>query len=133
MCSSDPTSLHASDFTCNTQSRRITTIIIFRSTTIIQTMTLNSHRPSAHSFVDRPGQSNNQPLPYYLSYDTIKADLTPNDQGGERPIWPLSSYGPGRDAPRQLLEGAIEQSFEEVRLEYYVARASGNEQSYVSA
>ena len=94
-------------------------------------MSLEIRWPSAHSSTDRPGQSN-QPLPFHLNYDAIKADLTPSDQGGERPSWPLSSYGPGRDAPRQLLEGSIEQSFEEVRLQYYVARASGSEQSYVS-
>ncbi len=69
----------------------------------------------------------NQQLPYHLNIEGIKSDLTTGD---ERPIWPLSSYGPGRDAPRQLLEGSLEQSFEEIRLQYYLAKASGNTQSY---
>ena len=65
---------------------------------------------------------------YHLSKETIIADL-----GEERPQWPFSAYGPGRDAPRQLLEGfPLEQSMEEMRLMYYLAQASGNPQQGVS-
>ena len=66
-------------------------------------------------------------MPYHLTADGIKADLT---QGDDRPTWPLSAYGPGRDAPRQLLEGPLEQSPEELRVQYYVARAGGSTQQY---
>ena len=59
--------------------------------------------------------------------DGIKADLT---QGDDRPIWPLSAYGPGRDAPRQLLEGPLESSPEELRVQYYLAKAGGSTQQY---
>lgn len=49
----------------------------------------------------------------------------------ERPIWPLSSYGPGKNAPLQLMEGDIEQSPEEMRVRHYLAVASGNPQESV--
>jgi len=57
---------------------------------------------------------------YHLSKDVITVDLK-----GERPIWPLSAYGPGKDAPRQLIDGDM--SPEELRSQFYKARASGNE------
>ncbi|KAH7378745.1 hypothetical protein BKA66DRAFT_571533 [Pyrenochaeta sp. MPI-SDFR-AT-0127] len=61
-------------------------------------------------------------LPYHLDKTDMKNDLT-----GQRPIYPLSCYGPGRDAPRQLIEGPVEISPEELRLRYYTLRAAGNE------
>ncbi|KAF2177839.1 hypothetical protein K469DRAFT_601472 [Zopfia rhizophila CBS 207.26] len=70
----------------------------------------------------RDSDRRNDDFGYHLSVDTIKTDLT-----GDRPIYPLSAYGPGRDAPRQLIEGLVEISPEELRLRYYVAKASGNE------
>jgi nucleoporin NUP42 len=57
----------------------------------------------------------------------IKNDLTV-----ERPEWPLSCYGPGRNAPRQLIEGPVEISPEELRLRYYSQRAQGSEIAAVS-
>jgi nucleoporin NUP42 len=59
---------------------------------------------------------------YNLSKDDIKADLT-----DQRPVYPFSCYGAGRDAPRQLIEGPLEISPEELRARYYTQRASGNE------
>lgn len=64
---------------------------------------------------------------YHLSKEDMKADLT-----DQRPIYPLSAYGPGRDAPRQLIEGPVEISPEELRLRYYTLRAAGNEAAAVS-
>jgi nucleoporin NUP42 len=61
-----------------------------------------------------------------VTADGIKADLTV-----ERPLWPLSAYGPGLNAPRQLIEGDLEQSFEEVRLQYCIAQAAGTTSAYV--
>ncbi|KAI7110858.1 hypothetical protein KC352_g36088, partial [Hortaea werneckii] len=72
--------------------------------------------------IDQGGRD--QPAPYHLNADHIRADLTSGGDG-ERPNWPLSCYGPGRDAPRQLLEGAIEQSPEECRVLYHQAVAAG--------
>ena len=66
-------------------------------------------------------------MPYHLDVADIKADLS-----GQRPIYPLSCYGPGRDAPRQLIEGLVEISPEELRLRYYTARAAGSENVAVS-
>lgn len=83
---------------------------------------------------DRPGQQNSgrdQSLPYHLNADIIRSDLTTGGADGEKPTWPLSCYGPGRDAPRQLLEGIIEQSPEECRVLYYQAQAAGQLQEYV--
>lgn len=66
-------------------------------------------------------------LPYSLDAADIKADLS-----GQRPIYPLSCYGPGREAPRQLIEGPVEISPEELRVRYYSARAAGQENVAVS-
>jgi nucleoporin NUP42 len=52
----------------------------------------------------------------------MKLDLT-----DQRPIYPLSCYGPGRGAPRQLIEGPVEISPEELRVRYYSQRLAGNE------
>jgi nucleoporin NUP42 len=66
-------------------------------------------------------------LPYHLDAADMKNDLT-----GQRPIYPLSCYGPGRDAPRQLIEGPVEISPEELRVRYYAQRLAGNEPGAVS-
>lgn len=67
------------------------------------------------------------PAKYSISTDAIRRDLTT-----EAPEWILSSYGPGRNAPGLLFEGfPREQSFEEMRLHYYAAKAVGNEQQAV--
>ena len=84
----------------------------------------NYHPPKDGSTASSSGK---QQLPYHLSVDGIKADLT---YGDDRPTWPLSAYGPGRDAPRQLLEGPLEQSPEELRTQYHVAKAGGSTQQY---
>ncbi|MCJ1289156.1 hypothetical protein MMC34_000688 [Xylographa carneopallida] len=65
--------------------------------------------------------------PYHLDRELIKTDLS-----GEKPIWTLSAYGPGRGAPLQLFGGyPREQSFEELRLRYYELASSGNQQQAV--
>jgi len=71
----------------------------------------------------QPDTKGNQPSSYNISKDGIIADLKT-----ERPEWPFSCYSPGRDTPRQLIEGPLEQSMEEMRLLYYVTLASGNAQ-----
>ncbi|KAK4549134.1 hypothetical protein LTR36_007591 [Oleoguttula mirabilis] len=77
----------------------------------------------------RPGQD--EKLPYYLNHDALRADLTIGGTEGEKPEWPLSAYGPGKEAPRQLLEGLIEQSFEEARVLCYAAVNGNNLQEYI--
>ncbi|KAK7529803.1 uncharacterized protein J3D65DRAFT_641254 [Phyllosticta citribraziliensis] len=57
---------------------------------------------------------------YNLDQEVIRIDLST-----ERPIWPFSAYGPAKAVPRQLIEGAIEQSPEEMRFRFY---ALGNPQ-----
>lgn len=53
----------------------------------------------------------------------IRADLT-----SERPMYILSAYGPGRNAPEQLFGGQPrEQSFEELRLRHYELAFAGKE------
>ncbi|KAF2198771.1 hypothetical protein GQ43DRAFT_483027 [Delitschia confertaspora ATCC 74209] len=59
---------------------------------------------------------------YHLQPEMIKYDLK-----DDRPLWPLGAYAPGRNPPRQLIEGPVEMSPEELRVRYYVAKASGNE------
>lgn len=74
--------------------------------------------------------SRSQQHSYYLDKDTIAADLNDGPKG-EKPEWELSSYGPGRDAPRQLLEGALEQSPQEMRVLCYMAMSENKLQDYV--
>lgn len=63
-----------------------------------------------------------------MTKEGIEGDLR-----NERPKWPFSAYGPGRDAPLQLFGGfPLEQSPEEMRVLYYQAIASGNPQPAVS-
>lgn len=64
---------------------------------------------------------------FHMEADDIKNDLT-----GQRPVYPLSCYGPGRDAPRQLIEGPVEISPDELRSRYYTLRLAGNETQAVS-
>jgi nucleoporin NUP42 len=40
-------------------------------------------------------------------------------------MWPLSCYGPGKRAPRQLIEGDLEVSMEEMRLHAYLLDSQG--------
>lgn len=54
------------------------------------------------------------------SGDMIKLDMN------ELPQWIISSYGPGKDPPTQLIDNA-DLSFEEARLLFYT-----NPQQYVS-
>ncbi|KAI5204729.1 hypothetical protein E4T39_03382 [Aureobasidium subglaciale] len=64
-----------------------------------------------------------------LTRDGIEADLRT-----EKPKWPFSAYGPGRDAPIQLFGGyPLEMSPEEMRVMYYEAAASGNPQTAMQA
>jgi hypothetical protein len=60
------------------------------------------------------------------SLESIRVDLQ------ESPQWLLSSYGPGRDPPSQLIDGK-DVSFEEVRLLAYDAQARGNTGVYVGS
>ncbi|KAF7555738.1 hypothetical protein G7046_g6480 [Stylonectria norvegica] len=65
---------------------------------------------------------------YNISTETIERDLT-----SEAPQWIFSAYAPGRDAPGQLFGGyPREQSFEELRLHYWLGKASGKEQEALS-
>ncbi|CAI6338785.1 unnamed protein product [Periconia digitata] len=77
----------------------------------------DSYRPAQQS-----GGRNSSVPRFNLDDGVIKSDLT-----NERPIYPISCYGPGRDAPRQLIEGPVEVSPEELRSRYYLARRTGNE------
>ncbi|KAL8902524.1 MAG: hypothetical protein Q9207_004622 [Kuettlingeria erythrocarpa] len=61
-------------------------------------------------------------LPYHLDKDIITKDLT-----NERPLYILSAYGPGRDAPQQLFGGhPRELSVEELRHRHYELAAAGS-------
>ncbi len=86
------------------------------------------YRPSDNSGSNSFGSNrDSKPSAFSLDKDVIQADLTK-----ERPNYPLSCYGPGKDAPRQLIEGPVEISPEELRSRYYTLRAAGNEPTAVS-
>ncbi|KAL9581671.1 MAG: hypothetical protein Q9212_003760 [Teloschistes hypoglaucus] len=58
----------------------------------------------------------------------IDKKLLSNDLTSDRPLYILSAYGPGKDAPEQLFGGQPrEQSFEELRFRHYELAAAGNE------
>lgn len=59
------------------------------------------------------------------SADTIKTDLTT-----ERAIWKLTCYAPGKNEPNLIADQDVSQ--EELRWQFYVARAQKNESLYVS-
>ncbi|KAL8915515.1 MAG: hypothetical protein Q9171_000080 [Xanthocarpia ochracea] len=60
---------------------------------------------------------------FKLDRNAIKTDLE-----NDLPLYILSAYGPGRDAPQQLFGGQPrEQSFEELRLRHYELSSAGNE------
>lgn len=61
------------------------------------------------------------------SVDVMKSDLTPLM---DKPIWPLSSYGPAKHEP--ILLGGLDESPEELRVRAFTAKQSGNFDEYVS-
>ncbi|KAJ9230353.1 hypothetical protein DTO169E5_8470 [Paecilomyces variotii] len=88
---------------------------MFRNTVFINPDTWRKARSSAQS---------QQTPSYGVTAADIRADLS---AGKGRPEWIFSSYGPGKNAPRQLFGGPQrEQSFEEMRLRHYEAAAAGN-------
>ena len=58
----------------------------------------------------------------------MKKDLT---DGVEKPLWPLSSFGPGK-YENTLLKG-LDESPEEMRVKAWEANRSGQALTYVSA
>ena len=72
--------------------------------------------------------------PYYLVSEDIRYDLTyrRDHEKGERPFYPLGAYGPGKGAPKQLIEAELEQSPEELRVQAYLALANGQLPQFVS-
>ena len=65
--------------------------------------------------------------PYLIEKGHIQVDLTT-----ERPLWILSSYGPGKQAPEQLFGGyPREQSFEEMRLRHYELTTQGRQEEAI--
>jgi hypothetical protein len=70
---------------------------------------------------------NKPPRRYRLDTRVIDTDLSV-----ERPLWPLSAYGPGLNAPRQLIEGDVEISPEEMRYQAYLLKSQGNDSQIVS-
>lgn len=67
----------------------------------------------------------NSSRPFGVSSREIEEDLSLDNVQ-----WPLSCYGPGKDAADQLFGGEpIETSPEELRLTYYLAAAQGNPQA----
>jgi nucleoporin NUP42 len=61
----------------------------------------------------------------------VRQDIQ-NDLTNDRPLWPLGCYGPGTErAPKQLIEGELEQSPEEVRIRAYMMLAQGQQEQIV--
>jgi len=64
----------------------------------------------------------------YRSAASIANDLT-FGAPGEKPLWPLSSYGPFKLEP--TLIGGLDVSSEELRFKAFTAQKAGNVQEYV--
>ncbi|CBX98083.1 predicted protein [Plenodomus lingam JN3] len=82
------------------------------------------YRPAQTTTSSSPltgSRDQNSPTSFNLSEADIKTDLR------DRPLYPISCYGPGKGAPRQLIEGPVEISPEELRLRYYTLLAAGDE------
>lgn len=62
----------------------------------------------------------------------MEAKVIEADLKTERPTWPFSCYAPKSDAPRHLIEGKLELSAEEMRLEAYKLVAQGSTTKVVS-
>lgn len=63
-----------------------------------------------------------------ISQEGITKDFTPNN---DKPLWPLSSYGPAK-YQANLLTG-LDESPEELRVRAVQAIKNGNMQEYVSS
>ncbi|TFK29045.1 hypothetical protein FA15DRAFT_633053 [Coprinopsis marcescibilis] len=93
----------------------------------------NEHpsNPSQGAF----GQStwnNNKPATvsekvYAFTAETIKDDLTPSK---DKPLWPLSSYGPAKHEP--VVIAGLDESPEELRVKAAAAKAANNPSEYVT-
>jgi len=66
-----------------------------------------------------------KPSDFYLKPEHVVEDLK---QG--RPEWPLSAFAPLPSAPKDLIDVEREFSPEEIRVQYYLAKAQGQEQAY---
>jgi len=65
--------------------------------------------------------------PFNLDPESIQYDLTT-----DKPQWPFSAYGANREVPKQLFGGPMEQSPEELRVQYYLGMAANDTQQAVS-
>jgi nucleoporin NUP42 len=61
-----------------------------------------------------------------LSVEGMTKDLT---SGQEKPLWPLTSYGPGKYQPQ--LVGGLDESSEELRVRAVAALTSDTTNDYV--
>jgi hypothetical protein len=65
---------------------------------------------------------------HFCSADSVRDDLTANK---DKPMWPLSSYGPAKGEP--LVIPGLDLSFEEMRVKAFEVNKAGNAQEYVGA
>ncbi|KAK0190343.1 hypothetical protein F5146DRAFT_1102783 [Armillaria mellea] len=72
----------------------------------------------------KPGASDPPSLPF--TQESITKDLTANV---DKPLWPLSSFGPAKHEP--LLIKGLDESPEELRVQAFKALTSGNVNQYV--
>ncbi|KAF2666540.1 hypothetical protein BT63DRAFT_426993 [Microthyrium microscopicum] len=63
--------------------------------------------------------------------DVVDPKIIETDLTTDRPIWPFSSYQPRSDLPRQLIEGAIEVSPDEMRCKSYLLALQGKQNDIV--
>ncbi|KAM3422150.1 hypothetical protein BST61_g2520 [Cercospora zeina] len=86
-----------------------------------------SNQGGGGAFGSRGRPGNVDENPYHLNTEDIKNDVTyvRDKKEGERPAYPFGAYGPGRGAPKQLIEGPLELSPEELRVQAYLAQANG--------
>ncbi|KAI5361426.1 Putative Zinc finger, CCCH-type [Septoria linicola] len=91
-----------------------------------------SNQAGSNGFGARGRSGNVDENPYHLATEDIRNDLTysRDKKEGERPLYPFGAYGPGKNAPKQLIEGDLEISPEELRVQAYLADATGSIQQF---
>ena len=88
------------------------------------TSRFSTYRPRKSSPLTRSPAAASKNPQWGIATAEVRNDLT---AGKGRPLWILSTYGPGRSPPASLFEGN-EYSFEELRIRFYELNAAGKQE-----
>ncbi|KAG9317872.1 hypothetical protein JVU11DRAFT_2100 [Chiua virens] len=86
----------------------------------------NEHPGATGNFGNQTWSSNNNRVAVPYATETMTADVTPLK---EKPLWPLSSYGPAKFEP--VLINGLDESPEELHLKAVTAIKAGTTEEYI--